>query len=62
MVENFVLKQTKETVMTMGSVTMTLTESLEEVDALGHCRLKGYHRTVTVTKNENDCSRFKEAA
>lgn len=62
MVKNFVLRQTKETVMTMETITTIITESLEEVNQLGSRKLKGYHRTVTVTRNESNCSEFEEAA
>ncbi len=50
--DNFILKQTKETVMTMEKTVTTITESLEEVDFFGRKRLLAKTKTVQESVNQ----------
>ncbi len=50
--DNFILKQTKETVMTMEKTVTTITESLEEVDFFGKKRLLAKTKTVQESVNQ----------
>lgn len=50
--DNFILKQTKETVMTMEKTVTTITESLEEVDFFGKKRLLAKTKTIQESVNQ----------
>lgn len=50
--DNFILKQTRETVMTMEKTVTTITESLEEVDFFGRKRLLAKTKTVQESVNQ----------
>lgn len=60
--ENFVLRQVKETVMTMETTATIITESLMEIDKSGIWRLKDFNQNVSVTENNTDSVGFGRAA
>lgn len=49
--DNFIFKQTRETVMTMEKTVTTITESLEEIDFFGKKRLIAQTKTVQESVN-----------